>query len=461
MYELLKMKQRLDEVTDTDVREYLQEALACYSVRAFRACIVMTANAVFDHLIARVEDFAQYDKAAEDLRGRIDGDLKSQRSFEAHMIEELHKSKFVTDAQKFELSNIREGRNKAAHPSGIHATEEDAQKIFMTSVDVFLKPRWLTAEEGSRRLIAEMKAGSIFPNSGDDLAVVDEKLLQIHALAHPKLIGDLWSELKSPTDDAFRSNALRFLVALASKHDEGHRGSIGKKLGSSKKKISGTSWEDHLWLAMVINADIALLRTLEGSQRRLMDEQLAATFSEAECVRDRLLAVSEGFIEAIAISPDRKLLVANFPDAIRAAIEVSGVRAVLFGSLKQADLMRDCALAPVWDSWEDGHSALRVAKALPDVDGVLAGHLSGQEGFDLIAALCAFSRQMKQSPVSQLVDTGFGLAPALREKAIAFMNEQPDQAIETLEHFDLCGPAMLLSDYLTPRRRVFHKRVAG
>ncbi|ACE92244.1 hypothetical protein RHECIAT_CH0003296 [Rhizobium etli CIAT 652] len=462
MNEIADMRKLLSDVGDADAREYLKEALVCYEAGAFRACIVMTANAVFENLIRRVTDFAEYDTPAKTLKVRIDTDLASQRSFEGHMIGELHKANFLTIDQKVGLVKIRDARNKAAHPSRVKSTPEEARAVFRIAIEEFIKPEWLTAAEGSRRLLYEMQCGSVFPEEGDDVEVVDEKLGQIDKTAHAKLIVDLWGELEQPTNDAFTRNAQRFLNAFAGKQDGRFRKQFTKLLAPKKpdplvtaaRDGGGTSNKrDDRWLPFLISADPFLLTVVNGSARKLLDERIAKIFLQPLSGEDAAIDATERYISAIALSPHREAIVESYPKAMKAAVNTVGLRAVLLGCLDKADSLKDHVLVPVFDAWNHGSSALLVAEALPDIDEKLANSLSAERAFDLVVSLCSFSRQVKEPALSDLVGSGFADAPALRTKAISFMNEQPDATMETLKHHVLCGPLELVETFLTPRRR--------
>lgn len=47
---LTDMEELLGRVTRPDIKNYLREAFVCYGAGAYRACIVLTANALFEDL---------------------------------------------------------------------------------------------------------------------------------------------------------------------------------------------------------------------------------------------------------------------------------------------------------------------------------------------------------------------------------------------------------------------------
>ncbi|MBY5786721.1 hypothetical protein HFN62_23715 [Rhizobium leguminosarum] len=469
MNEIANIRDLLEGVDQADARDYLSEAVVCFEVGAFRACIVMTANAVFANLIGRVADFAEFDTQASTLKNRIDSDLSSQRAFEAHMIDELYKAQFLTIHQKVGLVKIRDARNKAAHPSGVKSTPEEAKAVLRTAVEDFIKPVWLTASEGTRRLVRDMHLGAVFPKKGDDAKVVDERLAQIDKTAHAKLIAELWDELANPTHEVFTRDAHRFLIALAGKQDDRFRKQFPRLLASRREalpqKSAGDGGKatggDHRWLPLLISADPFLFTVMDGTAKTLLDERVASAFIGAPSEEIFGFEAAERLISAVTGSPLRQTIVESYPEAVSAAVNAIGVRAVLFGCLREMDLLRERALAPVYDAWDHGDSALRIAEVLPEIDEALADGISGQRAFDLVVSMCSFSRQMKETALSDLVTLGFSVAPALRRRALDFMEMNPEDAVETLQHHVMCGPKELVETFLTPRRPgSFRKKAA-
>ncbi|PDT09605.1 hypothetical protein [Rhizobium sp. M1] len=470
MNEITSVSDLLKGIEQADVRDYLCEAVVCFEAGAFRACIVMTANAVFENLIGRVADFADFDTQARTLKDRIDSDLSSQKAFEAHMIDELYKAKFLTIDQKAGLMKIRDARNKAAHPSRVKSSPEEAKAVLRTAVENFIKPIWLTASEGSRKLVRDMHLGGVFPKKGDDAKVVDERLAQVDKAAHAKLIVELWNELENPTHQGFTRDAHRFLTALAGKQDGRFRKHFPRLLatrreGPPEKSVGDdgkATASDDRWLPILISADPFLFTVVDGTAGTLLDERVASVLIGTPSAEKVGSDAAERLLSAVAGSAHRQEIVERYPEAMSAAVNAIGVRAVLFGCLDGTDLLRDRALAPVYDAWDHGYSALRVAEVLPEIDEALADGISGQRAFDLVVSMCSFSRQMKETALSDLVTLGFSTAPALRRKALDFMEMNPEDAVETLQHHVMCGPRELVETFLTSRRRpdLFRKRPA-
>lgn len=121
-------------VPDLAERAFLAEAISCYSVKAFRASIVMTWNLAFDHLLnwivvspARQATFnagikKRYPKSAVVI-GKRD-DFEELKEFE--IIEVCKSSSLLTGNVTAILFEKLKRRNIAAHPSSVVVTQSQA-----------------------------------------------------------------------------------------------------------------------------------------------------------------------------------------------------------------------------------------------------------------------------------------------------------------------------------------------
>lgn len=126
------------KVPDLSERVFLIEAMDCYRVKAYRACIVMTWNLAFDHLLRWIISDT---KRLQDFNGAISKRYPKKLSFSVSVqenFEELKEvevieicssasilSKNVTDILREKLKR----RNAAAHPSQIIVTQSQVDDV--------------------------------------------------------------------------------------------------------------------------------------------------------------------------------------------------------------------------------------------------------------------------------------------------------------------------------------------
>ena len=137
-----------DQLPDLAEREFLDEALSCYRVRAYRATVTMMWNLAYDHLVrwvfadpGRLASMnkgigAKYPKKNLTLVQREDADeLKEGEFIEAARTGKLL-DKNTTQILKEKLGR----RNMAAHPSRVSITQHSADDMITDLVtNVILK----------------------------------------------------------------------------------------------------------------------------------------------------------------------------------------------------------------------------------------------------------------------------------------------------------------------------------
>jgi hypothetical protein len=128
--QLADMEETLARVVRPASRDFMGEALRCYQAGAFRACVVLSAIALFDDLKSKVAELAKVNKIAKDIHDEVVKKHAAQDVFETFLSDQLIKAQLVDASQETQLKLIRELRNKAAHPTGVHASAEQARFVF-------------------------------------------------------------------------------------------------------------------------------------------------------------------------------------------------------------------------------------------------------------------------------------------------------------------------------------------
>ncbi|WP_009631569.1 hypothetical protein [Synechocystis sp. PCC 7509] len=117
---------------DKTTREYIQEAVSCYRVGAFRSCIVSTWNAVvFDVLFKLRQLELTGDKRAKELLARFEtlrlsNNPKELWNFEISIPELAQELEFISPIECQDLGRLNLDRNRCAHPS-MQSLEEPFQ----------------------------------------------------------------------------------------------------------------------------------------------------------------------------------------------------------------------------------------------------------------------------------------------------------------------------------------------
>jgi hypothetical protein len=128
-----------DKVPDLAEKTFLVEAIDCYRVRAYRACIVMTWNLAFNHLLnwilkdpARLAAFN--DTIPKRYQKRVGVVMKTYDDFadefnESEIIEVCNSAQTVNGNIIKILKEKLVKRNIAAHPSSVVVVQSQADDV--------------------------------------------------------------------------------------------------------------------------------------------------------------------------------------------------------------------------------------------------------------------------------------------------------------------------------------------
>src|ERR1700722_13843919 len=227
--QLADMEETLARVVRAASRDYMGEALRCYQAGAFRACVVLSSIALFDDLKSKIAELAKVNKVAKDINDEITKKHAAQDVFETFLSDQLIKAQLVDPGQEVQLKLIRELRNKAAHPTGVHASAEQARFVFFETVDKFLSKADLQTTHAVDALLERLKLGNFFPSNNIEeiAAIVATEKKTIHVAALPYLL-QRTVELAKTGDDTGKRNAQFLISGLAKLGDPEVRARIQK-----------------------------------------------------------------------------------------------------------------------------------------------------------------------------------------------------------------------------------------
>ena len=190
---LTDMEELIARIDRLSARDYMAEALRCYQAGAFRACVVLSYSAVFDDLRAKLAPLAKVNKGAKKIHDEIEKKVKSNEVYESFLSDQLATAGIIDAAQRVNLDIIMKVRNKAAHPSGVHASAEEARHVFFESIDKFLSKPELQTTVAADGIIEVLPQGNFFPTNQlkDIQSIVEDEIATVHEQAIPYLIHKL------------------------------------------------------------------------------------------------------------------------------------------------------------------------------------------------------------------------------------------------------------------------------
>lgn len=160
---------------DKSAKKFIQEAVACYRVGAYRSCIVSTWNAVVFDFVHKLRQLDQVGngEASQLLQSfenmSQNSDLRKLWEFELE-IPKLALSKFelISHIEKADITRLFEDRNRCAHPSmasleePFHATAELARYHMRSAVTHLLQRPPVQGRSALNRIWQDIKS-AYFP----------------------------------------------------------------------------------------------------------------------------------------------------------------------------------------------------------------------------------------------------------------------------------------------------------
>lgn len=188
------MELLLNKVCDNEIKSYLYEALNCYSVEAYRACVIISVIGGIHDLHNKLKCLASSNNnfsKLEDEVSKAKGDLKP---YEKLLIEGCCRPEIdlLNPSESKELKRCLDIRNSCAHPSDYICTAEGARYVFSTIVDILASKPALLGCQCINSIYDKINADTYFPS-------IDK------------------NEIKIQVDNQLKSCSSRIMIPLAKK----------------------------------------------------------------------------------------------------------------------------------------------------------------------------------------------------------------------------------------------------
>jgi hypothetical protein len=428
---LADMEELLGSISNKDIVDYMREALACYGGGAYRGCIVLSYIAMFDDIRLKLGELAKVNGQAKTLWQEVEKRSNDQDVFESYMADQLLKTGLITTADHKQLGLVRDMRNRAAHPSGVHASPEEARYVYRTVIDVFLSRPLLKTTHAVDAVLERLGKANLFPTvTIDDVAAIAQaETASVNEAALPHLVVKLVEAQADPDTDTKR-NAGRMLGGLAALKRADLRKLIRAKL------IEGKAHDADYgpWIVKAVAGDGALVKDLKPD----VVLRIAALLLTAAKVA-KLPAVTAlghpvrqfaAVLDALGESAVRKdyaewvtEMISRFPynpGLLDALAEAPATRADLIAKWKMA------ARSGTFDT------ANAFADALPVLDDYAETFLTDEEALEIVAGVVAAAdnnaRRSKAVRAQKFSD-----APIIAGKAASYAKTKPKSALKLLQ----------------------------
>lgn len=221
MPHLHDMEELVNSIKRKDAKDYMKEALSCYMCGAYRGAIVLTFIALFDDILQKLDELGKVNKKAKKIFSEATTKRADQEVFENYLIDQLKSNNLLASLDTDFLNMLRALRNKSAHPSGHHASAEEARYVIFESISRFMSQPILSTTQLADEILASLENENMFPSTNISITakVVAQELIQIHHETHPYLISKLLDKTLS-TDKTVAKNARYFLEGWARQANE-------------------------------------------------------------------------------------------------------------------------------------------------------------------------------------------------------------------------------------------------
>jgi len=414
------MEELVASVTSKNIQNYMREALSCYMAGAYRAAVVLTCIALFDDVLTKLGELAKVNKKAKSIFNEASKRRSEQDVYESYLIDSLKANALLTSLDATFLETLRTLRNKAAHPSGHHASAEEARFVFFEAVSRFLAKPILSTTQLADHILASMSDANLFPSNkiADATLVVKKDVSSLHSAVFPYLVIKLVEKAREG-EKIIEKNSRFFLNGLAKIADPEALDAIRKNgiidLASSKS--------DTITVLGLLSANGTLFSKLD----ELTYKRIAVLFSE------RTEAVSSTTVHTVFSHPvsvvlslcnsnDASWVVGKLSPHFDAFIEKFCYSATFTKGAMAHERLRELLLASLLGraGSNDFYTANAFAKHAVDLDSIAGSDLTGEECLRLLVSVIKAAHTGAFSAVD-MRNSNFVALPIMRAGALQFV----------------------------------------
>lgn len=419
---LTDMEELLSEISNKDFVDYMREAIACYNGGAYRGCIVMSYIALFDDIREKLGELAKVNSDAKKIWKDVENRVGDQEVFESYMADQL-KAKGLLEEKKYQRLNlIRDLRNKAAHPSGVHASAEEARFVFRVVILEFLAEGLLKTTHAVDALVEELKNSNFFPTSkiADIEAIVEDELNKLHEKAYPYLVKQLLGA-RSDSVLTIAQNSERFLVGMALLKSEDVRDLLRKKV-----IVRCCVDEDNAaFIGRMVSADASVLKGLGAKDHSRVCKLLVDHTKISKTGLTSKLSHPAKQMGSMAGSISESSILKNYSSFFDEVSKRYPYSPVFFEALEGKEKIVDRLVA--WWKKNAGSSSFDVANkfagSIQEIDLAVGNILDDQDAFEIVVAVKE-AADWNAFEAKSLIKSKFSDAPKLVDAAKKYIADQ-------------------------------------
>lgn len=225
-----KMENELSKIVNNQIKDYMLEALECYKVGSYRACVILSMIGGMHDLYDKLDNLAQSNKYAKNLLKDIDG-IKTYESNNQDKTKEVEKKvtereiinrcksdvKIITSEEAKNLNLYMDLRNRCAHPGEFKCSDKEAYFVFSGIIETLASKKALKGAAYIDALIEELSLNEFFTHKEmiSNKAIVKEKLYIFQENAIIPTAERILNEINSDQiDDIKKENCMIFFSII-------------------------------------------------------------------------------------------------------------------------------------------------------------------------------------------------------------------------------------------------------
>jgi hypothetical protein len=423
------MEELVSSVQTDAIRDYMSESLACYMAGAYRASVVLTFIALFDDIVAKLGELGKVNKKAKMIFDAATQKRADQEVFETFLIDQLKANSLLTALDAGFLETLRTLRNKAAHPSGHHASAEEARFVFYEAVSRFLSKPILSTTQLADEVLDSLGNANLFPSTSIDVvtSVVKKELVNIHPQVYPYLVSKMLEKTKGAGADADVSkNARFFLSGLAQTGDTEAIAALRKY--AIEKTASNKGYQ--IEILSLISANGALFADLDEVTYQRLGVLIADRIEKVELTveHNRFSHPASLFLSLFAANPTNFVL-EKLGAQFDSFLERFTYSAYFESKVPQYKEPRDLLLAKLCKNAgsADFATANKFVKHADDIEKLMADDLTPSEALRILVNVIRAAEIGAFSAID-MRNAHFGAVPKLRARANELLVNDPPAA---------------------------------
>lgn len=420
MPHLHDMEELVNSIEDSQVKDYMKEAMSCYMARAYRACIVLTYIALFDDIVKKLGELGKVNKKAKKIHDEAQKKINAQDVYESYVIDQLKSNSLLPALDSTFLDTLRVLRNKSSHPSGHHASAEEARFIVFEAISRFLSKPILTTTQLVDEILSRLDEKHFFPSTDISKisSTVRKEIKHIHCETFPYLINKFLEKTQSTNTD-IAGNAGFFLTGLSFLKEEPSSEYVKKYIIESKCSNSNYS----LLILRLISANGALLQGLDSVTydrlRSVISERVGNVEPSLEHTR---FSHPSSVLKSIMESCGEDMLIDNFKDQLTEFFSENILSKYFVAHMTEFPKVVEVYFEELCKKAgsSDFDTANYLSRNIKDVDTHLSKSLSGEQAFILIANILK-AAEWGAWGAQSLRDSKFSSIPKTKVIAISYV----------------------------------------